>query len=236
MNDLSLDMARRRYGYGRWDAPYWFIGPEEGMDRAENDDLEYRLKAWTELEACDLCDCREFHSRIGLPELLKWHREAPPPPLQSTWRSLMLCLMAFRGVSPEEVSGRKFQFLRDYQRTEWGMLNGETCVIELSGLAANSSTVPRNRQLFRKERIAEIHERIRAHKRPEVIVMYGWGEREAYERIADCSFLVSKTHGFPLAVTNDGSSRIAITVHPHARGVPNIYWTELGGRLRELSC
>ena len=29
-SDLS-EMALRWYGYGRWDCPYWFIGPEPGQ-------------------------------------------------------------------------------------------------------------------------------------------------------------------------------------------------------------
>lgn len=31
MHDRILEMAKRSFGYGRWEAPYWFIGPEQGM-------------------------------------------------------------------------------------------------------------------------------------------------------------------------------------------------------------
>src|SRR5258706_3790994 len=33
----STDIARRCFGYGRWEDPYWFIGPEQGQAREEND-------------------------------------------------------------------------------------------------------------------------------------------------------------------------------------------------------
>jgi hypothetical protein len=38
------EMALGCYGYGRWGAPYWFIGPEQGQSRRENDDLRPRLE------------------------------------------------------------------------------------------------------------------------------------------------------------------------------------------------
>lgn len=73
--------------YGRWGAPYWFIGPEQGQAPEENDDHKPRVKAWLELGGGELTDCREFHVLIGEK---RWHRERPK--LQSTWRSLLLLL------------------------------------------------------------------------------------------------------------------------------------------------
>jgi hypothetical protein len=49
MDKDTLEMARRNYGYGRWDAPYWFIGPQQGMGRHENSNLRLRVKAWQDL-------------------------------------------------------------------------------------------------------------------------------------------------------------------------------------------
>jgi hypothetical protein len=60
----------------------------------------------------------------------------------------MLLLMAFLERPTDKKS------LQTYQRDQWGRLSsGETCVIELSGLPANSFKVPRDRELFRRERI-----------------------------------------------------------------------------------
>jgi phage-related protein len=39
------EMARGCYGYGRWDAPYWFIGLEEGMSGT----LGEQIEAWQQL-------------------------------------------------------------------------------------------------------------------------------------------------------------------------------------------
>jgi hypothetical protein len=74
MDEGIREMARRCYGYGRWDAPYWFIGPEQGMAPDENNDLKPRVKAWLDLGGQEVSDCREFHKPIGEK---RWHREIP---------------------------------------------------------------------------------------------------------------------------------------------------------------
>jgi hypothetical protein len=212
MNDDILEMARLCYGYGRWDAPYWFIGPEQGQDKEENDDLIRRAKTWHRLGACELCDCGKFHELIGV---TKWHQT--PPPLQPTWRPLMLLLMSLLNKKSDKDA------LRDYQRERWGMLNGETCVIELSGLPANNFKVPRDREQFLRERMVVIRERIRTY-RPALVVVYGKGQRKQWEIITGCSFQEDN-------IQKRGSTIFAFTPHP-SHGPGNDYWLELGTRLR----
>ena len=170
--DEAIDkMKRHCYGYGRRDAPYWFIGPEQGQRRVENGDLGPRLSAWVKLGSRELCDCAEFHREI---DEHVWHRDGK---LQSTWKRLIRLLMAFLEQPVDNDT------LREYQRKRWGMADGETCVIELSGLAANNLTIPRDRQSFRAERIATIRERISLN-RPRLVVMYGAGQRDSWQIIA----------------------------------------------------
>lgn len=116
------EMARRCFGYGRWEAPYWFIGPEQGQG---NESLECRVRAWIDLGAQELCDCRTFHDRIGDHQ---WH--AQNPEAQKTWVALICLLMGFLGRPTDKKT------LLDYQRDLWGISTGETCVIELQGLPA----------------------------------------------------------------------------------------------------
>ena len=103
MDHATREMARRCYGYGRWDAPYWFIGPEPGMGLDEGNDLKLRVEAWVHLGSQELCDCQAFHQLIGQKQ---WHRGKPR--LQSTWRPLILLLTAFLGNKTDNES------LRDY--------------------------------------------------------------------------------------------------------------------------
>jgi hypothetical protein len=208
-------MARRFYGYGSWDAPYWFIGPEPGQARAENNDLRPRAKAWLDLGGGELIDCHAFHDLIFEK---RWHGVRPR--LQSTWRPLMLCLMPLLKMPWDNNS------LRVYQRDQWGKLSGgETCVIELSGLAANSSKQPRERDLFRQDRVEVIRHRMLTHK-PSVVVMYGQKSKKHWEEIARSEFP-------PDGILRLRSTTLAFVPHPTHYGSKNEDWVKLGMRLRQ---
>jgi hypothetical protein len=52
--DFELaQMAEHFFGDGRWDAPFWFIGPEAGMAKLRHS-LERRYWAWKELNCAPL--------------------------------------------------------------------------------------------------------------------------------------------------------------------------------------
>ena len=214
---VELEMARSSYGYGRWDAPYWFIGPEQGKGKDEPDDNAQRVKAWCQLGRTELCDCREFHSQIAD---MSWH--ATRPSLQRTWRPLILLLKTYLG-QPLDIES-----LREYQRDRWGRVNeGKTCLIELSGLAARSLRVAIDRDRFREERIEVIRQRMLESK-PVFVVMYGLNEKLHWEKIA----------GVPLVkdgVVKVGPTMIAFVPHPQDRGRRNADWMKLGAMLQRES-
>jgi hypothetical protein len=214
---LELEMARSSYGYGRWDAPYWFIGPEQGKGKDERVDNAERINSWQKLGKPELCDCLEFHAQI--PDM-SWHVEEPN--LQRTWRPLILLLKAFLN-EPLDV-----EKLRAYQRDRWGRVKlGETCVIELSGLAARSSRVPIDRERFRKERVEIIRERM-LHSKPVFVVMYGINERPYWEKIAGSRLIRD-------GVVKVGPTMIALAPHPQDHGRRNDDWTKLGKMLQQES-
>jgi hypothetical protein len=64
MNEDERALALTCYGYGRWNAPYWFIGPEQGQGKWENKALIERARAFRKLNRDGLCDCRAFHIEI----------------------------------------------------------------------------------------------------------------------------------------------------------------------------
>jgi hypothetical protein len=180
MGDFVRKMAHDFYGYGRWSAPYWFIGPEQGGDGNEE-----RAKAFSELGKDGLCDCKEFHKAINE---FRWHREPPEEAkLQPTWRRLMLLLMPSLKLGTDPLA------LRRYQSRDWGMHEGETCVIELGGLAAKSFRTPIDRQSFREGRIKSIKERLNERIRQtdpylRLVVMYGSSSRVAWKSICGYDF------------------------------------------------
>ena len=217
MDDPEREMTQKCYGYGRWEAPYWFIGPEQGKGREEPDDNNRRLNAWLELGADHLCDCKLFHMHI---EDDSRHREMPPPSLQSTWRPLILLLMAFLGESTDREN------LRAYQRNHWGMQgNGQTCVIELSGLAARSLKAPMDHNQFRPERIEFIRQRLQEHK-PAFVVMYGLKDKKSWAEIAGREL----NTGEPVKIN---TTTVVLTPHPVAHGMKSEYWKNMGEILRK---
>ena len=74
MEEMTVEheMGLRSYGFGRWDAPFWFIGPEQGKGKDEPEDNDRRVEAWKRLGKTELCDCLEFHAQISD---LSWHVE-----------------------------------------------------------------------------------------------------------------------------------------------------------------
>jgi hypothetical protein len=208
MDEAEFALASGCYGYGRWDAPYWFIGPEQGQDRGEGNQLTVRHQAFKNLSRDGLSDCRKFHALI---EQRKWHRDERPP-LQRTWRRLMLLLAASLS-RPTDVES-----LRTYQRELWGSAIGETCAIELSGLPATSFNVPREREAFRQKRIQFIQQKL-SDCRPAFVVMYGKGHLKHWKEIA-------------AVVRTSDNVQIVFAPHPVAYGATDQVWIEMGRQLQ----
>jgi hypothetical protein len=172
LTEAENEMAEKFWGFGRWDAPFWFIGPEPGgsPDRV-------RLDKWQDVfHKAELCDCREFHRAINEE---RWHFKRPQPELQKTWRRLILFMQEIRGRSTKRES------LREYQVEKFGCRDGDSCVIELSGLNAEgfaSARIGRGDRLLER-RAKALNERLNntALTQPEVVLMYSYS-REPYWR------------------------------------------------------
>lgn len=213
------EMAERCYGYGNWNAPYWFIGLGEGI--GPNETVEERAMAWCELEQDGLCDCREFHLHRLINDQ-RWHVD--PVKLGSTWRPLMLLLRTLLGEKVDKES------LRQYQRNHWGVRKDQTCIIELFGLPAPTlkAFMALIGGLFNHEemdrilngRIQFIRKKI-IEQQPSLVVMYGYTAEEQWQKIARQSILRDKA-------SKIGSTTMLLTKHPTApnpEGDP--YWKRM---------
>lgn len=212
MNDAKDLAARSWFGYGRWDAPYWFLGMEPG-----GTDKHASYEAWIQLGGTDLVDCREHHLKSNFK---KWHT-GEHPPTQPTWRRLIQLLLSFKGESSDLES------VRAYQKNQWGSVNGETAILEVSAFHAKSLGVDVDRITHRKERIATLGKRLK-EEHPLFVVMYG-GYRDLYEEIAGESF----KDGYVW----QGTTLCALVEHPVARprpGRPWTSWIEKGKRIRSM--
>ncbi len=211
----TVHMAEHFFGYGRWDAPFWFVGPEAGMGKDSIDSIAARFKSWQRLGGGTVVDCSEHHLGFGM---TKWHQSHPP--MQATWRQLIRLLLAYKGMNPT------LDDIRAYQRDRWGRINGETCVIELSGLPAPSMGVERDRLSFLSRRVDRIWKEARLH-RPKFIVMYGSGQRGEWEQIARGKFGADGLHWIA-----EIGTVAAMTPHPVSRGITSEFWKDMGQRLR----
>jgi hypothetical protein len=111
------------------------------------------------------------------------------------------------------------------------MLDGETCLIELSGLAAPNAEEAADTSPFLPERIQVIRDRIREH-RPRLVVMYGLDQRSSYEQIVQDQFPPE-----PVPFFCEGPTLLVLTPHPVSRiREGNEYWTRLGSKLRNHPC
>ena len=220
--------AENWYGYGRWSAPFWFIGKEPGgVDDAENYD------SWVRLGATDLIDCREHDLEYRGENRGLWHVGAGGnrPRLQSTWRPLIALLLAYHGDERYDV-----ERIRHYQAECWGRLQGETCVIELSAVAAPSTqSAETSRLSYLERRIAIIQEKITANG-PKFVLFYGTGSDPVYHKpyaeYWQAIARVSLDVGEPRRA---GSTVYCITQHPTAHGLRNEYWVQLGRRIAGMT-
>jgi hypothetical protein len=212
MLDLVETMSRDFYGYGKWDAPFWFIGSEPGGDGNER-----RAREFARIGVDGLCDCKVFHEAV---EEFRWHREPPEKTiLQPTWRRLMLSLMPSLKLGTDQAA------LREYQCRHWGMRNGETCVIELGGLSARSLATAVDRNSFRDRRINLIKAKMERSS-PQLVVMYGAGSRDAWNTISACNY--ARGH-----LMKPGKTQFAFMHGPTAAGERDDEWIDLGARIAQ---
>ena len=220
--DARALAARYWFGYGRWDAPYWFVGMEPG---GEDDPAWY--ETWQELDPKrqGLIDCRDHHQRAAASDpraVTPWHRNSQTP-IQETWGPLIRTLLMFEGRPVTESD------IARYQRDEWGSLHGDTALIELSALRA-SGLAKKNgaRKLYRGERIGDIRSHLDRKARRGFALFYGLTYKKDYAEIAG-------SFGSDGYVWN-GQTLCVLVVHPAYHYAPlealTAYWVELAAWLR----
>ena len=218
--------AARWFGYGRWEAPYWFIGKEPGG----SDDPE-QYASWLRLGGTELIDCREHDADCAAGETGLWHGPEPGPNLQPTWRSLIAMTLAYEGA--EAWDERK---ARQYQDERWGRSDGNTAVIELSAIASKSvSKAEVLRLVHLEERISVIRRHL-ASSPPKFVVFYGLGADavhnvpylDHWRAIAQYDLGVDQ----PALI---GNTVFVVEKHPTAHGTTTQHWMDLGRRIRALT-
>ena len=228
--DLLQAFVATFYGYGTWNAPFWFVGMEEaGVETLA--DFERRLQAWIDEGKPSLVDLKRFHERIGFGASL-----SESAPLQPTWRPLI------RAVQVATNKDTSVATLREYQANHLGRDDGETALIELLPLPSSDTnkwpyesiriegfaTRKEYTKTLTPRRVAGLLDHIDRHK-PRAVVFYGnpafWREKVQLAPVAP--HIWSRRHDATLLIA---------TRHPAARGgSSNAHWDSIGRLIGEAA-
>jgi hypothetical protein len=213
LTESERALAKGWYGYGRWGAPYWFVGIEPG-----GDELDACVRMWDALECAELLDIAAHHEEHGT----DWFGEGVTR-TQPTWQKLIWLLMHYQDREPHASA------VLEYQKKRLGRADEETALIELSALPAYSTTIARPRMLFRAERVNLIRKRL-LHHQPEFAVFYSpdngkerryvdaWNAITGHILVRDVPVLVGRT-------------ACVMTYHPNGKWSKD-YWRGIAETLR----
>jgi hypothetical protein len=237
---LLQDYAATFFGYGNYQAPFWFIGLEEGGGGSFTE-IEGRLTTWQDRGRQELEDVYEYHVQIGARlQISAAHWFGPSPRLQSTWKQLCRIALTAKGQSIDNDALRYYQAQRLGRRTE------ETCLLELLPLPSpgtdrwlykDLSQRPElaDRSIYANHyamrRAAHIQQRV-AEYCPPVVTFYGIQARyrEWWGNIADAVF--DWVDGGWYRAVRAGTLYLVIA-HPAAKGVTNDYFDRVGQVVQE---
>jgi hypothetical protein len=236
LNDQLLeDFMKGFYGFGSYQAQYWFIGMEEGGGNSY-DAISRQLGIWDKWGKQELLDVAEYAREM---KITQWYDGQAR--LQPTWKHLIRIFLSAESRPTDKES------IRHYQKNYWGTKSGNTCLLELLPLPAPStnswiykeiSSLPYmiNRQTYREHivntRIGHFQNRIREF-RPKVVVFYG-SVYDSYWKT------VARTDSWDISATgvrfkSKNPTTFISSVHPVAHGATNECFFNIGKFIAELN-
>lgn len=235
INDQLLEAFMNGfYGFGNYQAQYWFVGMEEGGGETV-EAITKQLRIWDEHGQKELLDVVEYAREMNI---TRWYGNRPR--LQPTWKHLIRVFLTSEGQPVDTET------MRQYQKNLWGTKDGNTCLLELLPLPApdiNSwlygeiSSLPylANRKIYKEyivdSRIAHLQEKIK-HFQPKAVVFYGSGYNNYWKEIAEINSWETSSENIAFAVRN--STIFVASKHPVAFGVTNEYFYSIGNLITEL--
>jgi hypothetical protein len=138
------NFVRCKFGYGRWEAPYWFVGPEEGGGK-DCEELARRVQGWQYCEP-NILELKNLYRYNRHIEDNQFHGDKPRR--QKTWCDLLSLLGNPNGDPPGwiptgirqgwlDAGLRRWErgFQRDYlAQPDKGDLGGKIAFLEVSPL------------------------------------------------------------------------------------------------------
>jgi len=232
-DELLTSFIDNFYGYGNYQAPYWFIGMEEGGGETF-EEINMRLQAWQQRGRQELEDLAEYHKAIGITKFF-----IDPAKLQRTWNKLIRILLAAEGRDTSILN------VRDYQSNYLGRTGGSSCLTELLPLPSPGT----NKWLHYAEhskhsflatrikyechvkplRILQLRNMIAKYK-PNTVVFYGTTKLNDWNNIADIHLNILKSH--EVYYGSAKGTTYLVVKHPVSYGATNMYFQNIGALIR----
>ncbi len=223
---LIRERIKNFWGYGNLNAPYWFIGMEEGYN-AETEDLYKRFKASEGKQICDVADLKIDPGSYGLFE--------DGAPMNRTYKRLIQMLFyAEEKTIPDNETIRRFQV------EQLGRKHSNNAILELMPLPSKSidpkdwlyketgieglSSRKEYLEIYKDERIEALRSLIEQYK-PRYVICYSLSYQEDWQKLTDSTFIEVNPRRLYLA--KDRQTTIAITPHSVAQGLSNRVWEGL---------
>lgn len=226
------------FGYGNLNAPYWFIGKEEGGGKDLDENFR-RIQSWEYFSKQTTVDLIDYHFKLGFTD-----RELNN--IQSTWTKLVQILLSIEGKEGTKEE-RRF-----YQRNNLGRIQGNNCCLELMPMASRGTGLWLWEEVFREyysindreeyffktvpKRIKKIKELIRQFT-PKLIVFYSTQSDyiQKWNEIVDVRDWqwVQLTKFMKYGWFKRDSSLYVITTHPTMKGITNKDFPEIGRFIRK---
>jgi hypothetical protein len=236
---LLCSYAETFHGYGSYDAPFWFVGMEEGGGQ-DIDAVRARLTAWDLRDRRELEDLAGLHRAFGLG---RWF-DGDHPPIQRTWGALVRLLFS------AERRDSSLGTVRLYQGQRLGRSDGETALLELLPLPSPSvgkwnygtwSSCPQlvDRRTYREHfapRRARYLRRKREEHRPVAVVYYSLNAeyQRWWDDISGASLEEHEVEGRRLRTGSDGKTAHIVIPHPAARGLRSDFFHAVGRLIAEM--
>jgi hypothetical protein len=235
LDDLLLEkFIHSFFGYGNYEADYWFVGMEEGGG-GTLEEISSRLGTWDSRAGQELEDIRTYHEALQLDSFFK-----DPVVLQPTWAQLIRIFLAASGLSAD------IEAIKSFQKEKLGRQGGNTCLVELMPLPSPGtsrwfyskwSRLPylRTRDTYKTAilpmRLDHLKNRIKEY-RPRYVVFYGKGYWTSWKKITGTKITLVQPYGFGMCRTD--VTQFLVTQHPAARGARNEYFIAAGKLLNRV--
>jgi hypothetical protein len=175
--DLQLNLSDQQIhgivnflGYGRRDAPIWFVGIEEGLGIQKEEEVKNNVYARTKFDS--IMDLREAHERLiedGRPIDI-----VNKASFTAVWVWMAKIVLAHRRQSWDLDSAK------NYVRTKLGRRDGETFLTELSPVPSARTSDKKWSNYFKQYGSASLIEerqrtlrKLLAENQPQLVICYG---------------------------------------------------------------